>query len=212
MALSRGKNIQLFKNPIMDWMSHVHPITPVLFWLPVVGFLYYRSIFVTEIPLFQIFAISLFGLFIWTFMEYVLHRFVFHLKPIGPISERLVYLFHGIHHDDPADETRLVMPPIGAIILASILYPLFWLILGSYWVEPFFASFLIGYLTYDMIHFSVHHFKFKTSFMSSLVYNHMTHHYKAPHSRWGVTSPLWDYVFGTLTEKSQDSSTEDQTA
>jgi sterol desaturase/sphingolipid hydroxylase (fatty acid hydroxylase superfamily) len=27
---------------------------------------------------------------------------------------------------------------------------------------------------------------------------HMHHHFKTPNKRFGVSSPLWDYVFGTM--------------
>src|SRR5690606_29367803 len=102
------------------------------------------------------------GFFVWTFSEYVLHRFIFHFRAHGRLQERLQFLIHGLHHDDPEDATRLVMPPAAAVILATLLYGFFRLFLDEARIEPFFALFLVGYLCYDYIHFSVHHFTPRT--------------------------------------------------
>ena len=42
----------------------------------------------------------------WTLIEYSVHRFMFHFKARSGVGKYLVYLFHGIHHDDPNDDTR----------------------------------------------------------------------------------------------------------
>jgi sterol desaturase/sphingolipid hydroxylase (fatty acid hydroxylase superfamily) len=138
------------------------------------------------------------GFFIWTLAEYILHRFVFHFEGEGPIAQRLHFLIHGLHHADPIDPSRLVMPPVASLILGAVLYSVFRGILGPDLIEPFFAFFVIGYLCYDYIHFAVHHFTPRTRFGKFLKQSHMQHHYVSPNSRWGVSSPFWDYVFGTL--------------
>jgi len=191
------KSIRVFKNPILEKFTHVDPAVPLLFWGPVVVWMIWRSIRIHELPAHQVLAIGLFGFFIWTLAEYVLHRFVFHYVFESSIGQRIHFLIHGIHHEDPIDPTRLVMPPVAAVILA---YPLFlasrW-VFGPAWCEPFFAFFLIGYLCYDYIHFYVHHFMPTSRIGKFLKQSHMLHHYVDPQSRWGVSSPFWDYVFGT---------------
>ena len=67
-------------------------------------------------------------------------------------------MFHGVHHDAPRDKTRLVMPPAGAIIVMSVLWELFGLVVPAPWLEPFCAFFIVGYLCYDYIHYATHHF------------------------------------------------------
>jgi sterol desaturase/sphingolipid hydroxylase (fatty acid hydroxylase superfamily) len=141
-------------------------------------------------------------LFLWTFTEYILHRFVFHFRPRTPRQERVLFLFHGIHHVQPQCKTRLVMPPVVSIPLALIFYGVFRLILAMLlgipdWVAPTFAGFITGYLIYDMTHYATHHFSMRQGFLKFLKRYHMQHHYKTPNQRFGVSSPLWDIVFGT---------------
>jgi sterol desaturase/sphingolipid hydroxylase (fatty acid hydroxylase superfamily) len=122
---------------------------------------------------------------------------VFHLEATTPIRRRLQFVVHGVHHETPADPTRLVMPPLPAIIAAATLYGVFRALLGSRYVEPFFAFFLIGYLAYDYLHVAAHRGRPRTRLGRFLQRWHMLHHFATPKARWGVTSPLWDHVFRT---------------
>jgi len=147
----------------------------------------------------------LIGLFIWTLAEYLLHRFVFHYRPRNATQEKIIYLFHGIHHHQPQCKTRLVMPPVVSIPLAFIFYGLFSLILGNlfgapHWVTPMVAGFTIGYLTYDLTHYATHHFAMRSGWWKYVKRYHMVHHYRTPDARFGVSSPLWDIVFKTKPE------------
>lgn len=73
-----------------------------------------------EAPLFPLSALSLvstevfvktlscffLGNFIWTILEYAMHRFLFHLDdlvPDYPVFLTLHFLLHGIHHYMPMD-------------------------------------------------------------------------------------------------------------
>jgi sterol desaturase/sphingolipid hydroxylase (fatty acid hydroxylase superfamily) len=192
------KSVQVFKSPFLERFTHVHPLTPLVLWGPIVSYLLWKSYFVLKLSPVTIGTLGGLGLFIWTLTEYLMHRFVFHFEKEGPIAQRIHFLIHGLHHVDPVDPTRLVMPPALSVTLAAILYGLFLGFLGSEWVVPFFAFYLIGYLCYDYIHFAVHHFVPRTRVGKFLKQSHMMHHYVSSNSRWGVSSPFWDYVFGTL--------------
>jgi sterol desaturase/sphingolipid hydroxylase (fatty acid hydroxylase superfamily) len=192
------KSIQVFENPFLERLTHVHPIVPLLVWVPVVAFIFYRSVTVHELAATPILIVAAIGFFSWTLVEYLLHRYTFHFNAVSPLEKRIEFLIHGLHHADPVDPTRLVMPPAGGAILGVILYSLFRLLLGAVWVDPFFAGFLIGYLCYDYAHYSIHHFTPRTRYGKMLKSHHMQHHFVAPNSRWGVSSPFWDVIFGTL--------------
>jgi sterol desaturase/sphingolipid hydroxylase (fatty acid hydroxylase superfamily) len=143
-----------------------------------------------------VFALVIFGLLIWTLVEYTMHRWVFHYQPRSRWGKQLHFLFHGVHHDYPKDASRLVMPPIVSIPLALLFCGLFFVVFGR--VAPAsFAGFLIGYLFYDMVHYATHHFSMKRGVWLWLKKYHMRHHYDDDHVGYGVSSPLWDYVFGT---------------
>ncbi len=160
-------------------------------------YLFWRGLEINHLAWSTSLILGIAGLFVWTFVEYFLHRHLFHLKGEKPWQQRLRFLIHGLHHDDPEDPTRLVMPPVAAIVLASLLYGFFRIFLGPVWIDPFFSCFLIGYLCYDYIHYAVHHFRPRTPIGKFLKQSHMLHHFVNHESRWGVSSPLWDIVFGT---------------
>lgn len=201
-------SIRIFKNPFLERLTHVHPITPLVMWTPFISFLLWRTVAIHSIQLSSLPGMALLGIGVWTLSEYVLHRYLFHFQARGSLGKRLVFLIHGLHHDDPMDPTRLVMPPVPAVFFASLLYAFFRLFFGPIWVEPFFAFFLVGYLCYDYTHFAVHHFTPKTRFGKLVKQHHMIHHYVNPSLCWGVSSPLWDYVFGTT----KDAQKKQQTA
>ena len=190
------QSIRLFKNPVLEALTHVHPSVPFLVWVPVVLYQIFIALQLLS-PAAVIVAFAM-GLLFWTLTEYAMHRYVFHFKATTKAGQYLVFLFHGIHHDDPEDPTRLVMPPVVSITLGALFYAVFASILGSITVRPFFSGFIAGYLVYDYIHFATHHFKPKTAWGRTLKENHMKHHYLKKGGKWGVSSPLWDHVFGTF--------------
>lgn len=192
------KSVRLFKSDFMESLTHVHPIIPLLFWSPVIGFLLWRSFSVHELSAIQVAAMILPGLLVWTLTEYLLHRFVFHFHAKSAAGKWVVYLFHGVHHDVPTDKSRLVMPPAGAVIVMAMLWVLFSLLIPAPWVEPFCAFFIVGYLIYDYTHYATHHFSMRHPWLHALKIRHLKHHYSENKEKFGVSSPLWDWVFGTL--------------
>ncbi len=191
-------SIRVFKNPILERFSHVHPLTPLFVWAPVAGWFLWRTFAIHQLSPVYVGPLGAIAFLFWTLSEYLLHRFVFHFDNDTPLAQRLHFLIHGMHHADPVDPSRLVMPPGASIGMGIAAYYMFRLFLGPIWVDPFFAFFVIGYLSYDYTHFYVHHFNPTTRYGKYLKNSHMQHHYVSPRSRWGVSSPLWDYVFGTL--------------
>jgi sterol desaturase/sphingolipid hydroxylase (fatty acid hydroxylase superfamily) len=196
--------IRLFKSDFLEFFSHISPIAVVVIWLPVAIFFLIRSI--VKIHAFTSAVLIprgfLLGIFLWTISEYLLHRFLFHMPVKGEKAQRIVFLFHGVHHAQPQMKTRLVMPPVVSIPLALIFYGLFYLLFtvlfqAPHWVSPVFSGFIIGYLVYDLTHYATHHFPMRKGYLKFIKRYHMQHHYKTPDKRFGVSSPLWDKVFNT---------------
>jgi dihydroceramide fatty acyl 2-hydroxylase len=195
------ESVRLFDNGVLERLSHVHPLVPLAFWIPVVTWLLWRSVTVERLDSATVITLGAAGLISWSLAEYVLHRFVFHLAPASRGRRRFQFVVHGVHHQDPDDSTRWLMPPAPAVGAATVLFVLFRAVLGPTWVQPFFAFFLIGYLAYDYTHFAVHHPGLRTSLGRYLRRRHMLHHFATPDACWGVTSPLWDWVFRTTGER-----------
>lgn len=195
--------IRLFQSNFLEFFTHISPITVTVIWLPVAILLLIWPVFSGGSLGWNIFAAFAVGLFIWTLAEYTLHRFVFHFPPKTPRMERITFLFHGVHHAQPQCKTRLVMPPIVSIPLALLFYVLFVGLFGNLlaapgWVNPVMSGFLIGYLIYDLTHYATHHWPMRSGYAKYIKRYHMQHHYKTPDARYGVSSPIWDYVFKTM--------------
>jgi len=187
----------MFETPLIERFSRIHPATPFVFWLPVYTYLAYRGheaglSFSVELVL------GLSGLFAWTFAEYVLHRFVFHY--VGPRlwQRRVHFILHGVHHDFPQDSDRLVMPLGASIPIGIVFYSLFRVLFGPVVADPLFAGFGLGYLVYDGTHYAIHHFRMSSRWGKWIKRHHMVHHHTGANARWGVSTPLWDYVFRTM--------------
>jgi sterol desaturase/sphingolipid hydroxylase (fatty acid hydroxylase superfamily) len=190
----------LFENRFLDFFSRVHPSIPAIVFVPVVvvGIVLGVDRGYGALETIGLFAL---GLLVWTLTEYWLHRLVFHWEPDHPLGSRLHFIMHGVHHDHPNDPLRLVMPPALAIPLAALFFLLFALIFGTPAAYPLFAGFIAGYLAYDYTHYYVHHRVPKTQLGKKLREQHMRHHFQDHRYGFGVSSPLWDRVFGTLSSR-----------
>jgi len=194
---NRDESVRLFKNPFMEYMSHIHPATPLIVYLPVIGISLYYGL-IDKAPLYFVLTF-LAGIFIWTILEYTIHRFAFHYYPKSKKGEKIHFLVHGVHHDYPRDSTRLVMPLPVSIPLAVIFYFLFKLLLGDLYLT-YFAGLVFGYVAYDSIHYATHHLPMKKGVGKFLKEYHLKHHYNDNNKSFGVSNPLWDYVFRTVPE------------
>jgi sterol desaturase/sphingolipid hydroxylase (fatty acid hydroxylase superfamily) len=193
----KDESVRLFRSDFLEFFSRVHPSVPVIIFLPAIAVLFYLGV---AGGLSVLAAGLLFGagLLAWTLTEYLIHRYAFHFEPRGKVTRRLFYLFHGVHHDYPNDSRRLVMPPAVSVPLACLFYAGFFLLLGRPRADAYFAGFLAGYLAYDMLHYAIHHYPWKTGAGLFLRQHHYRHHFQDAEHGFGVSSPLWDYVFRTM--------------
>lgn len=187
---------RLFDNPVLESLTHTHFAVPVSIFYAFASFLLYQNFNKNILPLNTTVGVFLLGFFVFTFVEYWVHRTVFHFEPDTKLKEKL-QLPHAIHHEYPKDKTRLAMPPVVTVVLASVLYALFWLLMRDY-VYSFLPGFLVGYSTYLCVHYTVHAYKPPHNFFKYLWVLHAIHHYKDNKVAFGVSSPLWDWVFGTM--------------
>ncbi|MBT1687955.1 sterol desaturase family protein [Dawidia soli] len=195
------ESTRIFKNGFLESLSKVHYSVPLIIFIPIITWFVYRALTVTYTNVFTFIASCIAGLLVWTLTEYVMHRFVFHFEPKSAVGKRLHFLFHGVHHDYPNDAMRLVLPPSVSIPLATGFYFLFHALLPAAYMDGFFATFLAGYLVYDISHYALHHSKFNNRFWKQLKHHHMQHHYADPTKGYGVSSALWDKIFRSDFEK-----------
>ncbi len=190
-----------FENPILERLSRIHPVVPVCIWGPIaVGLVTLGTIRGVGVGA----TAGLFGLgvLVWTLTEYLLHRWVFHWQPTNPALRKAFYPVHQLHHDYQ-EWDRLVAPPLMAVPIWMSFLGLFYWLLGTPTLFPFFAGFTIGYLGYDYVHLYTHFARPKSAIGKGLRRRHLQHHHACPDRWYGVSSPLWDYVFRTHVPKGE---------
>jgi dihydroceramide fatty acyl 2-hydroxylase len=185
----------MFDNRFLDRFTRVHPVVPVLIFVPAITILLITGM--KRAGVVEALGLAVGGYVFWTLTEYWLHRIVFHFEPQNGFGQRIHWMIHGVHHDHPNDPLRLVMPPSASIPLALLFLALFWAVLGSAAAPGFSAGFLAGYLAYDMLHYHVHHHTPRTAVGRKLRELHMRHHFQDDERGFGVSAPYWDRVFGT---------------
>jgi 4-hydroxysphinganine ceramide fatty acyl 2-hydroxylase len=193
---NKNETVRMFESDFMEFFSRVHPVIPLALYLPVVGYMLYVSLWRRQLSFVAVAALFLLGILLWTLIEYLIHRYVFHYEPKTRWGKQLHFVIHGVHHDYPNDARRLVMPPVISVPLAFLFFGLFFLIFGSL-APAVFAGLVFGYLCYDMLHYATHHLAMKSGVWLWLKQYHLRHHFKDDHVGYGISSPLWDYVFRT---------------
>lgn len=188
---------QLFQNPVLEKLTRTHIAIPISLFIGIsAGLIYYGTI-LTNLAAWQFITLFFVGLIVFSFVEYNVHRRVFHMEPDTPRKVKIQYAMHGVHHEYPKDKDRLAMPPLLSLVISSALGGIFYLVMGDY-MFGFLPGFLTGYATYLFVHYAVHAFAPPKNFLKVLWVNHGIHHYKDHDKAFGVSSPLWDWVFRTL--------------
>lgn len=168
-----------------------------LVWLPVVCWFVSMSVQMGLTPSRAALAL-VGGIFIWTLLEYTLHRFLFHMKTTSYWGNTLHYLLHGCHHKHPMDGLRLVFPPAATAILCVPVWTVIRLLSTPSTAPAVFGGGLLGYVIYDVTHFYLHHGKPSKGLTKGLKRYHLSHHFRVQTVGFGITSSFWDRVFGTF--------------
>lgn len=188
---------RLFKNDFLEMLTKTHPLVIWGIYIPILSYLLYYSATAFGFTAGYVALIFICGLFFWTFFEYIAHRYIFHWISENPKVKRFAYVLHGNHHEYPRDKQRLFMPPVPSLIISSALFGIMYLV-GNKYAFMFFPGFMLGYLLYATMHYAIHAWNPPFKWMKPLWRNHHLHHYKDEHMGFGVSSTIWDHVFGTM--------------
>ncbi|HYG39103.1 MAG TPA: sterol desaturase family protein [Cytophagales bacterium] len=187
----------LFNNPVVEKLTRTHIAVPISIFVVFAIALLYVGFTRTVIHPLVIIGIFVAGFLIFTLIEYIVHRYLFHMGTESEVKVKIQYAVHGIHHEYPKDKDRLAMPPLLSSILAAVFFFSFRAMMGDY-VFAFLPGFVLGYASYLFVHYIVHAYQPPKNFFKILWINHGIHHYKDHDVAFGVSSPLWDVVFRTL--------------
>jgi len=202
------KQARLFKSDFLEAFSYTNWYSIPLMWIPIS--LYFWSFYFKTLEEFKdpytyikISSLLFFGYAVWSFLEYSVHRFLFHIDnylPDWKWALQLHFLSHGVHHKLPNDPYRLVMPPVMFGILSSLGYFIFkklFFFLDNDLYNAWFGSALLSYVYYDLSHYSEHHNSLTIN--SEMSRYHRKHHFMSyGHEQgFGITTKFWDKVFNT---------------
>lgn len=191
---------RIFLNRYLDYFTKAPaPVSATIYVLIAIGLLCYGYATGVVASVWSGIGIYIGAVFFWTFFEYFFHRYINHLDDYFPesrLARQVAYTIHGIHHEYPRDKERLIMPPIPGLMVVAILYLVFTITMAEL-VYIFMPGFMTGYLIYTYVHISLHKPKMP-SWLKVQYRHHALHHYKYPEKAFGVSTTLWDRVFGTM--------------
>jgi sterol desaturase/sphingolipid hydroxylase (fatty acid hydroxylase superfamily) len=196
------KGFRIFETSFFESFSHYPWWYIYIMWVPVIATTLYLSVAESG-SVAQAALLFPVGMLAWTMIEYVLHRFVFHMRATGGFSNFFHFMAHGIHHLTPTDSSRLAFPPPFAVVLGYTIYSSIVGAFGAGGPQAVFSGGAFMYLMYDTLHFYFHHGDLPWlppplgAYFRYMKSRHLDHHFKTPDRRYGVTFPVWDFVFGT---------------
>lgn len=138
----------------------------------------------------------------WPFQEWVLHKYVLHLRPrrfLGMQWDPLFARKHRAHHRDPWSLRDTVLPARILAVTAVLNVVLWWAVTPS--IGPAFTG--IGAASamaclYEWTHFLTHtSYRPRGSYYANICARHRRHHFKNEHYWYGFTVPLVDDLLRT---------------
>ncbi len=129
------------------------------------------------------------GVVTWSLIEYVMHRFVLHA--IEPFKS-----WHALHHDRP---TALIIAPtlLSATLITLLVFVPALLASSLASAISLTLGVTVGYLAYSLCHHATHHCRATGRWLRERKRWHAVHHGRGGRECYGVTSNIWDHVFGT---------------
>lgn len=190
--------IRLFKNDFLERFTVISPAAFAVTWTIFLGVAVYASWGVTSMGVSL--ALVAGGVLIWTLFEYVMHRFIFHLKFKSEWGQKLIFIAHGNHHSMPGDPYRNIMPPLVSVVISCAVWLLFVELIGKPG-SVLFLGFGIGYVVYDVTHYACHQLPMRGKILGALRKHHIRHHHAKEEGNFAITAIVWDRMFGTYIQK-----------
>ena len=163
------------------------PFLPLVFWPPVIYYL------VTPLT-FNSACWIVVGLLLWFPVEYLFHRFLFHLAITGPRSQSFHFFLHGIHHVAPTDLWHVFSPIHESGIQILALWLFFYTIQMP---DPtaLICGLLINYIRYDSIHYLIHAYTptqisrvpLIGNYLRQCSVHHRQHHFTNPRKHFTIS-------------------------
>lgn len=176
--------------------GHFYPYHITL-WLCVSGYNLYRFV-QNEYNYVDLFYGFLLASSIWSFTEYMFHRFLLH---------NILYTHHKKHHTYP-NKLSIINTPMSMVVLNWILYYfIFKLLVNPHIISSYFIFFPLNYLSFETTHLLSHSYNGSNNIILNAKQYHKLHHINE-NVNYSFVTPFWDYMFGTLSPNYKVSITE----
>ncbi len=173
-------------NKFLGFFTFKHPFQPTLLISLIISSLTFKFGF----SAYKFFI----GLGLWSLVEYVLHRWVFHAIHFKEPYRTMATELHLAHHKAPEIKEYTLAPFFVTLFLSGIVFLILLGITASVSTScQILNGIYCGYALYEWFHYATHNLDINFFNKS----HHLYHHYKNPKFNFGVTSPLWDYLLGT---------------
>jgi cyclopropane-fatty-acyl-phospholipid synthase len=129
------------------------------------------------------------GLALWTLIEYGVHRFVLHRIP--PFRD-----MHEMHHRNPRQLIGTPTVVTATIFVVIVFLSALWFA-GIWLASALTLGVLVGYIVYSVVHHATHHWWSSSEWFKRRKQIHGRHHRFGAEGNYGVTTSLWDHVFGS---------------
>jgi len=150
----------IFSQPYLEPFTKTSWYVIPAIWLPVASYFLSQSSFFAYSSWPVLASLFGIGVFMWTLIEYTLHRFLFHVEDFLPgnrVGITAHFLMHGIHHYLPMDRKRLVMPPVLLAFLSSFVAKFYFLVFPYDFACVLLSGGYVGYVGYDLMHYYLHY-------------------------------------------------------
>ena len=188
--------VELFRHPILNKLAK-SDFRMAMVGYPMAGLaLFVTGLYLTAIPWYMLLITSVVSYVGWTLIEYLMHRYVYHEITRIAGTKRFQYIFHGIHHQQPNRRDKMILPPAPWAVALLMFFALFYLLAGEY-AFGILPGLVLGYTCYTYVHYNIHQANCPRWLQHHRIH-HQLHHHRHPDKAFGVTSPVWDRIFGTM--------------
>lgn len=139
------------------------------------------------------------GMFTWSFLEYAMHHWYGHIANGRNHFSRE----HLKHHAQAFYFSPTRQKLVFAGLITAVVLPVSMLAWGPVIGGAFTVGLVGAYAGYEWLHHRIHVAAPRTKYTRWSAHHHFSHHFACPKKNHGVTSPLWDYVFGTYQKPPQ---------
>jgi len=132
------------------------------------------------------------GAITWTLLEYILHRYMFHLISRTRWINEMVFYVHGVHHQYAI--TTNYVPFLQNVLFYGSGLVVVYLLMGSA-AMVFYIGFILAVMFQVYIHNLVH--EGDSGYFKKLQRHHQYHHHD-PTVNFGISTTFWDRIFRSL--------------